>query len=453
MENIYTVSIPKGAKPFLYLSLYLPGPHVDVNIHPTKREVAFLHMDLLCEALVSAARKILFSSTRTFQTQALVTGEKTAPVRVSKSTNVEDKNAAEAPLHERRRLENDRAGLETHHAEIGSIADKDDSHMLQSTYSGNIEAPINQQPLYKSDSFSSTVLDNNSKRPKTISHSHLNVAKKTYDPKNLVRVVQQQGALEPYLTEMNSNRKSLNGSDETTAGAIQEGMMNIEHLPSCEFSNQSSMTIDLNIPGAFASICRCQIVGKEKFAASTMEFKAKPKMVEPTSCNLVSIRKLRSDVLETVNDLWTTKLREAIFVGCVSRHRSLWQWGVELLLVHHSNLARELFYQLALTRFSGAAVGLLDEGGVNVRVLIEYALQFEEDSAREDQLNHDENCIPDTNETNKILALQATLCLAEKGKTYFNLFIAGSERSSISENFCLCYSDYAKRVFFNMFRD
>ena len=42
--------------------LQLPGHHVDVNIHPTKREVAFLFQDEVINQLCSAAEKLLLGS-------------------------------------------------------------------------------------------------------------------------------------------------------------------------------------------------------------------------------------------------------------------------------------------------------------------------------------------------------------------------------------------------------
>ena len=39
MEIVYAATLPKASKPFIYMSIVLPSEHVDVNIHPTKREV------------------------------------------------------------------------------------------------------------------------------------------------------------------------------------------------------------------------------------------------------------------------------------------------------------------------------------------------------------------------------------------------------------------------------
>jgi DNA mismatch repair protein MLH1 len=39
VEAVYAPILPNGTHPFIYLSIEMPPEHVDVNVHPTKREV------------------------------------------------------------------------------------------------------------------------------------------------------------------------------------------------------------------------------------------------------------------------------------------------------------------------------------------------------------------------------------------------------------------------------
>lgn len=42
LEIVYAATLPKASKPFIYMAIILPPEHVDVNVHPTKREVRHL---------------------------------------------------------------------------------------------------------------------------------------------------------------------------------------------------------------------------------------------------------------------------------------------------------------------------------------------------------------------------------------------------------------------------
>ena len=47
VEAVFSDYLPKRTHPFVYLAIEMPGPHVDVNVHPTKREVSMCELLLL----------------------------------------------------------------------------------------------------------------------------------------------------------------------------------------------------------------------------------------------------------------------------------------------------------------------------------------------------------------------------------------------------------------------
>ncbi|TFY56523.1 hypothetical protein EVJ58_g7586 [Rhodofomes roseus] len=76
VEAIYTGVLPKGASPYVYLSLNIEPRSVDVNVHPTKREVHFLNDDEIIERICDAVQEKLVgqSQSRVFEYQTLLTG-------------------------------------------------------------------------------------------------------------------------------------------------------------------------------------------------------------------------------------------------------------------------------------------------------------------------------------------------------------------------------------------
>ncbi|KAK4068529.1 uncharacterized protein Triagg1_7177 [Trichoderma aggressivum f. europaeum] len=78
LEQIYTSFLPKGGRPFIYLSLEIDPARVDVNVHPTKREVHFLNEEEVIQAICETVESELTAvdASRTFPTQALFPGAK-----------------------------------------------------------------------------------------------------------------------------------------------------------------------------------------------------------------------------------------------------------------------------------------------------------------------------------------------------------------------------------------
>lgn len=73
IEIVYAATLPKASKPFIYMSITLPPEHVDVNVHPTKKEVSLLNQEVIIEKIESVVESSLRSSneSRTFQEQVV----------------------------------------------------------------------------------------------------------------------------------------------------------------------------------------------------------------------------------------------------------------------------------------------------------------------------------------------------------------------------------------------
>lgn len=87
VEQTYSTFLPKGGHPFAYIDLEIEPQRVDVNVHPTKREVNFLNEDEIIELICGEIRSKLaqVDSSRTFMTQTLLPGVR-APEAAAQDT-------------------------------------------------------------------------------------------------------------------------------------------------------------------------------------------------------------------------------------------------------------------------------------------------------------------------------------------------------------------------------
>lgn len=111
IEQTYSAFLPKGGHPFVYLDLEIEPQRVDVNIHPTKREVNFLNEDEIIESVCDAIRAKLATvdSSRTFMTQTLLPGLRTTdvPIRNTGPRAAQDGGStARTPASTKRQYEN-----------------------------------------------------------------------------------------------------------------------------------------------------------------------------------------------------------------------------------------------------------------------------------------------------------------------------------------------------------
>ncbi|XP_061442771.1 DNA mismatch repair protein Mlh1 [Rhineura floridana] len=87
IETVYAAYLPKNTHPFLYISLEINPQNVDVNVHPTKHEVHFLHEDSILERVQQHTESKLLgsNSSRMYFTQTLLPGVTASSTDVVKS--------------------------------------------------------------------------------------------------------------------------------------------------------------------------------------------------------------------------------------------------------------------------------------------------------------------------------------------------------------------------------
>lgn len=99
IEQTYSAYLPKGGHPFVYLSLDIDPQRVDVNVHPTKREVNFLNEEEIIESVCTEISTKLsqVDTSRTFTTQSLLPSAKTPVPTLSKTRADTPKSSQKLP--------------------------------------------------------------------------------------------------------------------------------------------------------------------------------------------------------------------------------------------------------------------------------------------------------------------------------------------------------------------
>ncbi|PHH68851.1 hypothetical protein CDD82_230 [Ophiocordyceps australis] len=104
IEHVYANYLPKGGRPFVYLSLEIDAARVDVNVHPTKKEVHFLNQDEIIGHVCAEIEQQLAAvdTSRTFETQTLLPG-----ARIPHNVSPDDMPCQSKSVGKRRRNSND----------------------------------------------------------------------------------------------------------------------------------------------------------------------------------------------------------------------------------------------------------------------------------------------------------------------------------------------------------
>ncbi|KAK9480949.1 histidine kinase-like ATPase [Lipomyces japonicus] len=81
LSHLYSTYLPKGGHAFIYISLLIAPDKLDVNIHPTKREVRFLNEEEIVLSICDSVQDALgaVDHSRSFKTQTLLQGASSIP--------------------------------------------------------------------------------------------------------------------------------------------------------------------------------------------------------------------------------------------------------------------------------------------------------------------------------------------------------------------------------------
>ncbi|NXI38227.1 MLH1 protein, partial [Galbula dea] len=299
IETVYAAYLPKGTHPFLYLSLEIAPQNVDVNVHPTKHEVHFLHEDSILERVQQHVEtKLLGSnSSRMYFTQTLLPGADCSSSEVVKS-------AANSS------------------AVTKGSSDKVYAHQLVRTDSREQKLDAFLQPA--------------------------NNPLSTGPTEAMTEV--SEGPLETLVRPQDTEMEDV--SDQAEMADVQEDTV----MPGgpCESGRLSPETVPPRKRPR-------EDVGIEMEKDDTRKDMTAACTPRRRIINLTSVLTLQEEIGNQTHANLQEMLHDHSFVGCVSPQWALVQYQTKLYLLNTTKLSQELFYQILIYDFANFGVLRLSE--------------------------------------------------------------------------------------------
>ncbi|XP_062970856.1 DNA mismatch repair protein Mlh1 isoform X2 [Cynocephalus volans] len=304
IETVYAAYLPKNTHPFLYLSLEISPQNVDVNVHPTKHEVHFLHEESILERVQQHVESKLLgsNSSRMYFTQTLLPGLAGPSGEVVKSTTD-----------------------------------------LTSSTSGSGNKVCAQQMVrtdsreQKLDAFLQPLSKPLSSQPQAIVPED-----KTDGSSGRVRQQDEEMLELPAPAEVAAKYQSMEGDATTGTSETSE-----KRGPTSSPGNPRKRHLEDSDIEMVEDDSR-----KEMTAACTPRRRI---------INLTSVLSLREEINERGHETLREMLHNHSFVGCVNPQWALAQHQTKLYLVNTTKLSEELFYQILIYDFANFGVLRLSE--------------------------------------------------------------------------------------------
>jgi len=389
-------------KPWCYLSIEVPPHHVDCNVHPSKQQVTLLYMTEICQHFASVLRQEFLSVGQAFQRGGGGSSkDNTGPALTAdgKSKHVPSIAGVKNPYQQRREPVNQQQSSQNGGSNKRKHGEKDEllRGEQQRQPPQSLLSMMTQQPPPKKKAVppSRLIRTKNATQPGALEPFLVPTQSSQHHQSVAVAASQQSLSSSPLSLTQQSLTDAFSSSQSSqerspTLASVSGATTQQGHDPNCPLSSvaRDSNSMDLSQPGAFAVLasgCTCRWGIDAREAASTSQVVRvprqavpRPRKITPTQCGYKSIGTLRKRLERKTCPELQKQLRSAYFVGVVSQHRSLVQFGEELVLLNHYECARNLFYQLALYRFAEGSNAAKFQAPVDIRDVIAQALEFEE---------------------------------------------------------------------------
>ncbi len=318
IEALYATLLPKGGHPWIYLSLSINPANVDVNVHPTKKEVHFLNEDEIVEHICRAAQDKLAgaNSSRTFAFSQAVLPVLAADVAARSVPAPAPAQSDEADAH----TPIDAAREATRSRDSGIATTSSLASASRRTTGG----PISSSKGY---------------------------------PQHLVRVDAKTRTLD-----------SMFSASTSTAG--KKRLLDSDLHQSFDSDLPTEASDDQANAGTSHGDNGSQSGPAIKRARQGLGVR-----IADSDCSFTSVRQLRAHIGKAQHRNLTEVVQNHTFVGVVDLHKgiSLIQHETRLLLVNHDAMIREFAYQLVLRQF-GSFVAIKLDPPLSLDELVDIAL-------------------------------------------------------------------------------
>ena len=359
VEATYTAYLPKKTRPFVYLSLTLALETVDVNVHPTKSDVHFLHEDEIVGFVEECVQKQLqgTNTSRTFMTQTLLVSSSSSSSSSSKKkrSSLEELDSGGGALLSRQVdgasevcVTNNEGDDEDKKTTTRSLKGKGDQVVEDEKKDETMPRRANSRESRKRKHERRSNGVDDDAAASTLAPIGVPKKKKFVDPRKLIRTDSRATTLDAFV------HKSRRAPPRPRGTTVKVPLSDV--TASSETSSTSaSADVSTTSPTALASSSSSRVTSRRSDGQEEQQRRRRRRGARSATRREVyldSILSLRKEVESREHKRLTKLVRNAVYVGAVDRKQCLLQHETKLYLARHDRLSESFFYQAVLRDFS-----------------------------------------------------------------------------------------------------